>query len=785
MRQARLLKISLCHTKDRRDIRLSFTIPGMRRLLLVLVLTPVIVQAQAPVVSPASDFAAILNFETEQTGKMPRGWGGGPPETIAVDGEIVHGGRWSVRLARSAADPQGFSTITKSIPIDFQGSTLEWRGFLRTENVSAYTGLWMREDGAAGSVAFDNMQQRQVNGTRGWSEYSITLPIRPDARSLFFGVLVAGTGTVWADDLQLLVDGKPVWEAPKLERPRTAIELDREFDAGSGIVVNQLSEMQTQSLATLGKVWGFLKYHHPVVTAGRRHWDYELFRVIPKVLAARDSDTANATLHEWIQSLGDVTPCNSCATLRTDDLHLSPDVGWIDQETVLGRDLAGLLRKIYRNRAPDPQFYVSLARSVGNPVFENEPAYPNVSFPDAGYQLLALYRFWNAVEYWYPDRNLLDQDWNAVLAEFIPRLAGAKNRDEYQIEMLALIARVTDTHANLWSLPSQIRPPAGACQLPVITRFVESRAVVTGYSEPTAGPLTGLNIGDVIESLDGVPVEELVRRWAPFYPASNQPTRLRDIGRAMTRGACTTVRAGIRRGSQTMIISGQRLALTKLDQTERSHDLPGETFRMLSDDVAYLKLSSVKASQVPEYMTRAKSTQGLVIDIRNYPSEFVVFAMGSLFPERVTPFVRFTSGDLQNPGAFHWGEPLSLTPSMPHYPGKVVILVDETTQSQAEYTTMAFRAGPRSVVVGSTTAGADGNVSVIPLPGGHRTMISGLGVFYPDKKPTQRVGIIPDVEVAPTIAGVRAGRDEALDEALRQILGRQTSVDQIDKLLKP
>src|SRR5216684_3628196 len=48
-------------------------------------------------------------------------------------------------------------------------------------------------------------------------------------------------------------------------------------------------------------------------------------------------------------------------------------------------------------------------------------------------------------------------------------------------------------------------------------------------------------------------------------------------------------------------------------------------------------------------------------------------------------------------------------------------------------------------------------------------MISGIGVFYPDKKPTQRLGIVPDVEVRPTMAGIRAGRDEVLEEALRQI----------------
>jgi C-terminal processing protease CtpA/Prc len=125
---------------------------------------------------------------------------------------------------------------------------------------------------------------------------------------------------------------------------------------------------------------------------------------------------------------------------------------------------------------------------------------------------------------------------------------------------------------------------------------------------------------------------------------------------------------------------------------------------------------------------------------------------------------------------------LSLTPQQPHYGGKVVLLVDEVSQSQAEYTTMAFRAAPGTIVIGSTTAGADGNVSQIPLPGGLRTMISGVGVFYPDKRPTQRIGIVPDIEARPTLDGIRTGRDEVLEAALRHILGPQVSAEEISKL---
>ena len=76
------------------------------------------------------------------------------------------------------------------------------------------------------------------------------------------------------------------------------------------------------------------------------------------------------------------------------------------------------------------------------------------------------------------------------------------------------------------------------------------------------------------------------------------------------------------------------------------------------------------------------------------------------------------------------------------------------------------------------------NVSPIPLPGGLNTMISGIGVFYPDRRPTQRVGIVADIEARPTIAGVRQGRDEVLEVALRQILGDGVPRKEIERMAR-
>ncbi|HXE61967.1 MAG TPA: S41 family peptidase [Bryobacteraceae bacterium] len=728
-----------------------------------------------------ADLASLLNFEGQTKAGPPQGWGGNPIDTLFADDKTVHGGKWAARLERTASSSGQFSTITLGFPVDFKGSQVEWRGFVKTENVSGFTGLWMREDGETNAVAFDNMQNRGIKGTTEWTEYSVVLPLRAEANRIYFGVLMNGTGTTWVDDLQLLVDGKPIWEVPAVEKPKTPFDLDHEFDGGSRIRLTTLSKPQIENLALFGKVWGFLKYHHPAVASGKRQWDYDLFRELPRILSAPDHAAASAELHNWIASLGPVDDCGTrCISPNPAGIELRPDISWISDEQRRGPELSQDLQRIYKDRVAN-RFFVSTAPGVGNPVFDHEPAYPAIALPDSGYQLLALYRFWNIIEYWYPNRDIVGENWDEVLPEFIPRIALAADAETYKREMIALIAMVHDTHANLWGSLSS-RPPVGNCRLPVVTRFVEGSAIVTAWAV-NPPPADGLKIGDVITDMDGVSIDELLKRWEPYYADSNNAARLRDIGRVLTQGSCGPAEFRIRRGSDALTISATRTLTAPMSLTiGTTHDRAGDTFQKLSPDVAYLKLSSIKATDVQRYIDQASGTKGLVIDLRNYPSDFVVFSLGQLLVDQRKPFVQFTDADVSNPGTFRWGPVISLTPQEPHYSGKVVILVDEVTQSQAEYTTMALRTAAGAIVVGSTTAGADGNVSQFALPGGLRTMISGLGVFYPDKTPTQQVGIVPDVKVNATVEGIRAGRDEVLEAALRQILGARVPAGQIEKM---
>jgi hypothetical protein len=80
------------------------------RLLAIVFCATLNVAAQAPNTSVVRELASILTFEATHNGAAPFGWGGGPPATISVDEQTVHGGRWSVRLERDASSAEAFST---------------------------------------------------------------------------------------------------------------------------------------------------------------------------------------------------------------------------------------------------------------------------------------------------------------------------------------------------------------------------------------------------------------------------------------------------------------------------------------------------------------------------------------------------------------------------------------------------------------------------------------------------------------------------------------------------
>lgn len=707
-----------------------------------------------------------LGFEKrDNSNSLSNGWFKWGNYELSID-SICHSGKKSGKI--TSIDNGNFGSIAYKIPAKYNGNTIELKGYMKIKNVeNGFAGLLLRVDGNGKSLVFDNMQYQNISGTKDWQEYNIKLKYPDNAESIFIAGILTGTGEAWFDDFELTIDGKNIQTLKEVDKPVYKANLDKEFDNGSKIKMPNLTPALIQDIELLGRVWGFLKYYHPEIAKGNYNWDYELFRVLPSFLNETNKTQRESVLIKWIENLGQLEKCISCDT-TSEDAILKPDLNWI--ETSIGSEsLKSKLHYIYENRNQGNNFYIRLASGVGNPEFMNENAYSRMPYPDVGYRILSLFRYWNMINYFFPNKQLADKDWNEILNEYTPKFINAENELEYEQVAIQIIGEIQDTHANLWGGNNKIEEWKGNYFAPVHLRFIESKLVVTDYYNPELKPEICLEIGDVITKIDGKNTDDIVSDLSKYYPASNEAARLRDISADMLRSQNNEVEVEY---LQNGILKTQKIKLYPRNELNiyrwyKKND--EKCYRLLDNNIGYVTLMSIKDDDISKIKEEFKNARGIIIDIRNYPSTFVPFNLGSFFVSSSTPFVKFTNGNINNPGEFSFTKELEIPNTGESYKGKLIVLVNELSQSQAEYTAMAFRAGDNTTIVGSTTAGADGNVSTIMLPGGLRTMISGIGVYYPNGGETQRIGIVPDIEVRPTIDGIKNGKDELIDKAIEII----------------
>lgn len=539
-----------------------------------------------------------------------------------------------------------------------------------------------------------------------------------------------------------------------------------DYTNGANIEFQDLDSETISKLELIGKVWGFMKYHHPKIAEGNYNWDHELFKILPKYLKTTNTKERDSVLIDWIESFGKLEECKDCKPTSKKSF-LKPDHKWIENQK---DELKNSLREIYQNRHQGDQYYVKQL-GVGNPSFTNESTMFNMPFPDKGYRLLALFRYWNIINFYFPYKHLIEKEWSNILKEYIPIFLNTNNELEYEKAFLLIINDIHDTHANLWVGADKVAKWKGEKYAAVHVRFIENKLVVDDYYNHELKDEVGLKIGDVITHINGKTIESIISDKINYYPASNYPTKLRNISRKILCSSSSELKIKYNSGNSKKILSKILKMYPKdsLDFYYSYPDIKGKSFKFLKNNIGYITLQNIQRDDIKKIKEEFFDTKGIIIDIRNYPSTFVPYRLGSFIVSNTQPFAKFTHYNINNPGEFSIKSSVNVTNKGRTYNGKLIILVNELSQSQAEFTTMAFQAGDNTTVIGSTTAGADGNVSYILLPGGLRTMISGIGVYYPDGKETQRVGIIPDIEVKPTIEGIRSGKDEVLEKAIKFI----------------
>jgi C-terminal processing protease CtpA/Prc len=387
-------------------------------------------------------------------------------------------------------------------------------------------------------------------------------------------------------------------------------------------------------------------------------------------------------------------------------------------------------------------------------------------YPSTELRMLAAARIWGVFNYFHPYKYLYGEDWDAVLATYLPILAAAKDAREYQLAVAEMVTHTHDTHCFVNS--AQLNTYLGS-RAPLEVRWIENQPVVTRVVDPELAK--SIHPGDIVTKINGEPYQKRIDELSVHLAASTPQSLMNRVMQLLLNGAESTETPVTFRGAD-----GQEFEAKLRHNSAFSQQLypsrTGEAYRLLNPQVGYVDLEKLTNAQVDSMFDTFKNTAAIIMDMRGYPQGTAWSIAPRLAdqPGKVNAQFRTNvvsaapvEGGLRQE-FFEQRIPIN---NKPRYPGKTIMLIDERAISQSEHSGLMYKTANGTVFIGSPTTGANGDVTSFTVPGGIRINFSGHDVRWPDGKQLQRVGLLPDIEVKPTIAGIRAGRDEVLERAVQ------------------
>ncbi len=417
-----------------------------------------------------------------------------------------------------------------------------------------------------------------------------------------------------------------------------------------------------------------------------------------------------------------------------------------------------------RKAAPTPARLTGAAWTAPLPRWRPDDPYRAMTYPDVAHRLLAAFRIWSVIEYFYPYKALIG-DWKTALTESLPQFIAAADEEEYARAVLQMVARVEDGHSGAFGHPAVARI-LGIWRTPIEVREIEKAFLVTRLYDGLPADVD-VRVGDVVLSVDDEPLAARMTRLRPYVTASTETARRNRIAAVALQGPPESVATLTLRGADGKTRS-VRIPRRQAPQPRES----GEPYRLIEGTIGYVNLTRLNVPQVDAMFDALKGAAAIVFDMRGYPRGTAWSIAprintkgartGAVFRRAV---VAGHSSFEESASGFYFEQPIP-TSEKAKYTGRTVMLIDDRAISQSEHSGLFFEAASGTTFVGTPTAGANGDVTSFFVPGGFRVNFSGHDVRHADGRQLQRVGLQPHVLVAPTIAGVRSGRDEVLERAL-------------------
>lgn len=405
-----------------------------------------------------------------------------------------------------------------------------------------------------------------------------------------------------------------------------------------------------------------------------------------------------------------------------------------------------------------------VAQAAIYPVRQDDAAYRDMRFPQREWRMLAAIKLWATMDKYFPARRLMDASWDEALRVCLRRMEGVQDAREYGLALQAMAVHLDDSHVGTASraLGWNERTHGLGVQL----ARIDAQIVVAGVTDPALERTGLLHAGDEIISIDGEDVAVRLARLRTMTAASTDAGHWRKAMYEMLI---------VPAGSEVQLLlsggDGARRTVTLEptplgDALPLRHALPAVR---LEQGIAYVDLDRLLPEEVDAMFDTIEDSRALILDMRGYPH-----ATGRAIARRLNvnhaAFFSTSYQQLAMPLEAGHGAQLAYVDPLfpargPLYRGKVVMLINEQTQSAAEHLALMLEAATPVTFIGTPSAGSNGDLREVVLPGNVHVWYSGLEVRHADGRQLQRVGVQPHILAAPSVAGLRAGRDEVLERA--------------------
>jgi hypothetical protein len=633
---------------------------------------------------------------------------------MAVSGAAgPYRGKRTNRAPKVGTGIDGFASLMQMLPAqDLRGKTVRLRGQVRAtaRDATGAAALWLRVDRPNQQVGFfDNMGNRPITEPE-WREYAIEGSIADDATNVAFGAMASGAVTADFDAIELAArDAEGRWSALEIKDP--GFEAAATGSADWTRVGTSTNVEITRPVEQPPQGRQFLRF------------------------APRSGPASNVELFE--------------GAVPTTGAHVDVD---------LGSGLTARVPLALSDAQSQPDAVSSRRLDLLRAALEsiNDSGDP----PDVDVRLAGVVVAWNVFRHFYPYWSESGVDWDARLRPQLETAFGATTRDAHVDALRRLVADARDGHGNV----NDTRRGGARAWLPVQFGLIDGQLAITASSLPAEAP-----VGAVVSTIDGAPAASRVARSMQLASGTTQWKQTRALRELAMCSKGTVVELVVESGA------GPRKVGLGCEATQPAAEKRPDAIAELSPGVWYVDLSRARMAQIAPVLPKLGVATGVVFDLRGYPTD----AGGQILPhlldapesDRWMHVARIVGpfGQIDGWESFGW----NVKPASPRVGGTIVFLTDGRAISYAE-SVMGYVADRRlGTIIGGTTAGTNGNVATFPVPGGVVVAFTGMRVTGHDgRAPYHLVGVKPDIPAGPTLAGLRAGRDEILERALALIRGK-------------